>query len=403
MPTLSDDPRGLAPLRVLLVDDDEALVRIHALVLRQHGYEVETAADGTTALLAARRARFDLVVSDIQMRRMDGLELVATLRGDGLDVPVVLMTGHPDVETAIQAIDLGVVRYLPKPVDGPRLLHAVGEGLRAHILDRIRRLDVDNEGLRVLVDELRRARDAALAGLRSRSEFLARVSRELHAPSSTVVALTGLLAASEPVAERREQLLLAQAAADHLTRTIADLIDLADLAGGRTQLAATAFDLRAVLAAHVARHRAVAKPKDVPITLDIDADVPGSLVGDGERIGHVLDLLLDNAVKFTDRGRIAVRVHVLTEDAARVRLRVVIADTGVGIPPASLGRVSEPFIQAGDRTREGGLGLGLAIATELASSMRGGLAIESAVGAGTTVRLTVELARPATPSPRAGG
>ncbi len=127
------------------------------------------------------------------------------------------------------------------------------------------------------------------------------------------------------------------------------------------------------------------------------AAVPELLIGDRARVAQVVDLLLENAVKFTARGEIAIRAE-LEPDAAptKARVRISVADTGVGIPGDALARVLEAFVQGDDSSTRpyAGAGLGLTIAAQLAALMKGTLGIESVVDVGTTVRFTVDLARP---------
>src|SRR5882672_11074958 len=107
-------PNGM---RILLVDDDPALVRAYQSALKRFGMIVETAADGREALDRVKHTEFDVVLSDISMPHMSGLELLQAVRGHDVDVPVILMTGEPGVDSAMHAVDHGAFRYLPKPVD----------------------------------------------------------------------------------------------------------------------------------------------------------------------------------------------------------------------------------------------------------------------------------------------
>ena len=114
-----------APARILLVDDEEALVRAIARVLMSGGYEVATAGDGRRAAELLAHTSFDAVVSDIDMPKMNGVQLLQTVRQLDLDVPVILMTGDPGLTTAMQAVALGAFRYLTKPIDQGRLRNAL--------------------------------------------------------------------------------------------------------------------------------------------------------------------------------------------------------------------------------------------------------------------------------------
>jgi EAL domain-containing protein (putative c-di-GMP-specific phosphodiesterase class I) len=135
MPT---DERPTKP-RVLLVDDDAAVVRAHCRILAGPTYVVETAIDGKAAEQALASAHFDVILSDIDMPGMDGIQLLERVRSRDLDVPVVLITGNPSVDTAIRAMEQGALRYLVKPVDSGVLLKVVGDAVRLHRIAKAKR------------------------------------------------------------------------------------------------------------------------------------------------------------------------------------------------------------------------------------------------------------------------
>jgi EAL domain-containing protein (putative c-di-GMP-specific phosphodiesterase class I) len=134
-------PRSAAPSRglVLLVDDDELLARSYARMLTTEGYEVHTRGDGQAAIEAIRAGAYDVVLSDIDMPRLDGLGLIECVRQHDQDVPVVLVTGNPTLETAIAAVEHGALRYLSKPVEVSRLRATVADAVRLHRLARAKR------------------------------------------------------------------------------------------------------------------------------------------------------------------------------------------------------------------------------------------------------------------------
>src|SRR5579859_2234472 len=140
------DPVVAAKPRVLLVDDDEVLVRSYARSLASDGYECDVRFDGEAAVEAIRTGAYDLVLSDIDMPRLSGLALLERIRAHDLDVPVVLITGSPSLETAIAAIEHGALRYLPKPVPAQQLRAIASDAVRLHRLARAKRLALDLAG-----------------------------------------------------------------------------------------------------------------------------------------------------------------------------------------------------------------------------------------------------------------
>src|SRR5215470_10564394 len=125
--------------RILIVDDDPGLREAYAEVLQYGGYSVTRADGGRAAVEALDRQHFDVILTDISMPDMDGLQLLRTVRQRDLDVPVVLMTGNPQVETAVEALDQGALRYLMKPVGEEALCQTVSEAVRLHRLAALKR------------------------------------------------------------------------------------------------------------------------------------------------------------------------------------------------------------------------------------------------------------------------
>ena len=136
-PTLGAN--SAAPFAVLLVDDEPAVGRAHARWLRREGLAVDVATDPTVAAELCRARSFDVVISDVTMPKMSGLDLLRTVREYDLDLPVILMTGGPDVADAIKAMEYGAFHYLPKPVPPQKLVEVVMRAARLHLMARVRR------------------------------------------------------------------------------------------------------------------------------------------------------------------------------------------------------------------------------------------------------------------------
>jgi EAL domain-containing protein (putative c-di-GMP-specific phosphodiesterase class I) len=137
---------GSVPSRALLVDDDEPLLRIHARALEKSGYQVETAANGTEAIRALGSASYDVILSDIDMPEMNGLTLLERVRSHDLDVPVILITGAPSVESAAIAMEHGALRYLTKPINLSTLTEVANDAVRLHRIAKAKRQALDLAG-----------------------------------------------------------------------------------------------------------------------------------------------------------------------------------------------------------------------------------------------------------------
>jgi len=140
MPTDEGGPR------VLVADDDDAVLRVHARILASKGYQVTTAPDGAAAVRALESGSFDVILSDIDMPGMSGIQLLERVRTRDLDVPVILITGDPAIETAIKAMEQGALRYLVKPVEATALAKVVGDAVRLHRLATAKRQALELAG-----------------------------------------------------------------------------------------------------------------------------------------------------------------------------------------------------------------------------------------------------------------
>jgi EAL domain-containing protein (putative c-di-GMP-specific phosphodiesterase class I)/CheY-like chemotaxis protein len=142
-PRTSDAPPPSERSRVLLVDDDQLVARGYERTLRAAGYAVEVSTDCSEAIARFKKSAFDVIISDIKMPHMTGLDLLRAIREHDLDVPVIIMTGGPDVQTASEAIEYGALRYLIKPVDPVHLEEVVGRAVRLHQMARVRKEAVE--------------------------------------------------------------------------------------------------------------------------------------------------------------------------------------------------------------------------------------------------------------------
>ena len=244
-----------------------------------------------------------------------------------------------------------------------------------------------------LLRELERARRAAEEANAAKSLFLANMSHEVRTPLTSVLGAGEMLAEGDLDPEQRYLVEVVRRSGERLLRLVNDILDVSRLEVGRLDMDVAAFDIRALVDDALDGGRPFAAGEKLELSSVIADDVPSVLLGDSFRITQVLTNLIGNALKFTDRGLVRVRVDLDGVEGDTVRLRLAVEDSGIGIPEEQLPLLFESFAQADTSTtrRYGGAGLGLAICRELVLLMNGTIEASSVPGEGSTFTVVLPL------------
>ena len=258
---------------------------------------------------------------------------------------------------------------------------------------------------------LREAKEVAESATRAKSAFLANMSHEIRTPMNAILGSAYLMRRSLGETQLNEPLERIESSGRHLLAIIDDILDLSKIEAGRLELEETPLALSQLLGEVAEMLRGRAGEKGLTLRIQ-SSELPGTVLGDPTRLRQALINYANNAIKFTEQGSITLRSKLLDVTAQDVLLRLEVEDTGIGIPPAVLGRLFAPFEQADPSiTRKyGGTGLGLVITRQLALLMGGDAGAESQPGCGSVFWITVRLKRGQVPqqmidkaTPVAGG
>ena len=364
--------------KVLVVDDEEWMRDACVEILQPEGFEVMTAADGSTGLELIKRCSPDLILVDLKMPGMDGIAYLGVVKAFDPDIVAIMITGYATLEVAVKAMKTGAYDFLPKPFKPAELRGVARRGIEHR-----------SAALRF---------SAILHGEAPPKELhLAMLAHRFKAPLAAIRQCVGVVLdgyAGDISPRARGMIELVDQRADQMIRFVNDWLTLSRLEQGKGIEEEKEVDVAEIVKAVVERARQ--DPWAEKITIQsVVASSPGTFRADPSSLDELVGNLVDNAVRYTpEGGTVTVEVDAIEDGAA-----VTVRDTGPGISPEDLEHIFEPFYRGNAQKNIPGTGLGLPIVKRIAERHGGKVEVQTALGEGAAFRVLL----PRTGTRGAGG
>jgi len=377
---------------ILVTDDEPATLKTLSAALEDMGYRVTTAANGREALALIKKQPRNVVIADIKLPDISGLEILEAAKELNPETAVIMITGHASIETAVNAINEGAYAYILKPVAMNELDTIIRNALREQ------RLLIENRELVESLQQSNRRLEEANRALeqvsQAKSDFMAKMSHELRTPLNSIIGFSEVLLSKLSSIDHKthnEFLNYIHVSARHLLHLINSILDLSKIESGKMTFEPSEFDLAVMLEGVKITVLPMLATKGQTLETEIGEGI-SSIFADEAKMRQIFLNLISNAHKFTrTRGKIRVICRLETPHL----LHCSVIDNGIGISPQDQLRIFEEFgqVKTSPNARGQGAGLGLSIAKRLVELHGGKIWVVSEVGHGSTFTFSIPLAK----------
>ncbi len=384
-------PNNLAEedINILIVDDDPLNLELMSKLILRFGYTCATAENGRSAIERLEDEVFSIVITDMMMPELDGMELLRHVNANFPETDVIVVTGFSKDYKYIEMINAGAADFIEKPITPDELAAKLSRITYERSL--INKLRKEIAARKKTEKELWLAKSAAEQASQAKTAFISTISHELRTPLNGILGMQNLLSKTPLNEEQRHYLDLMTVSSKRFSNLINQILNFSTIPAHPGVIPDVRFRLRQVLDEAVQLHKAAADEKDIQIILSVPDRISDIFKGGIKALQGILNNLIDNAIKFSDQGQVTIEVKSEERiDPKNVQLHFIIHDTGPGIPQNKQEIIFDLFTQAeGWQTRKHeGAGLGLAICANLIPMLRGEIWIESVENKGSSFHFT---------------
>jgi len=372
---------------VLFVEEDKSVQELAKDILIDRVNNLFLADNSEEAFNIYSKYNPDILITDIVMPGQNGLELTKKIREANNDIEIIISSTFNEIEYLTKSIEIGASSFIVKPFNEKKVLNAIDKSWNTINLKR--ELKRKDEELKLINKELENR-------IKEKTEtlLLSNIGHELRTPLNGIIGMASLLEKTNLDDKQLEYINLLKSSANALHKLLSNIMDITRIESGKIQLFNEKFNLNNKIKEVIDSFLVQVSEKNLEIKCKIDSKIPSFLFGDFVKLQQILNNLISNAIKFTERGSIELTVKLLEEYSDKILLLFIVEDTGIGIPEEKFNLLFKRFCQIDNRlTKEYvGLGLGLAISKELVEVMGGKIWLESEPDKGSKFYFTVQLA-----------